>query len=208
MPRYHYITNFEEDVKSYGYIRQYLRVYDEKDIILFSSYNKDEFKILSNFHQSSKPLPWMGKQFNSAEAMLFYSYFSYFINDPKLEKEKQSALQFIIESGYGKEVKNNELVQKLYGGMKKKVIKELGNEGWDLTDWEIACKIIKVKYEYCPEFRELVNANKDKFFCENCFWENIPKPGVLKVTDKNSPYFGKYVGCNISGLAIQRCLTL
>lgn len=207
MPRYNRIKNFEKDIESYGYLRPYLRVYDEKDIILFSSYS-EEYSTLSNFHQSSVPMPWMGHHFNSAEAMLFYTYIHDFFNEPKFEKEKEEALQFIINSDYGKNVKNDKLVHKLYERMKKTVISELGDEGWDLTDWEIACKIIKVKYEYCPEFRELVDANKDKFFCEDCHWEKIPKPGVLLVTDKNSPFYGKYVGCNISGLAIQRCLNI
>ena len=33
-----------------------------------------------------------------------------------------------------------------------------------------------------------------------------PKAGVLKVTDENTPYFGKYIGCNFTGVAIRRCL--
>ena len=205
LPHY-YIEDVDEFLSNIGYLKPYLRVYDPKDIILFSSKNRNERKILSNFHESSVPMPWMGHYFNSAEAMLFYTYLHDFFNNPKYDEEKEEALQFIIDSKFGKEVKTNKLVNKLYGKMKKSVINELGEEGWDLTDWEIACKIVKVKYEYCPEFKKLVDANKDKWFCENSFWEKIPKPGVLKVTDKDSPLYGKYIGCNLTGIAIQRCV--
>lgn len=201
-----YIDNVDDFLSNIGYLKPYLRVYDPKDILLFSSKNKNELKILSNFHQSSVPMPWMGHYFNSAEAMLFYTYLHDFFNNPKYDEEKTEALQFIIDSKYGKEVKINKLVNKLYVKMKKSVISEMGDEGWDLTDWEIACKIVKVKYDYCPEFKKLVDANKDKWFCENSYWERIPKPGVLEVTDKQSSLYGKYVGCNLTGIAIQKCL--
>ena len=202
----HYIYNFEKEIESYGYLRPYLRVYDKKDIILFNSHS-EKYGILSNFHQSSVPMPWMGHTFNSAEAMLFYAYFHDFIKEPKYAEKREKALDFILKSEYGGDVKNNDIVKELHKVVKETAIRDLGSEGWDLTDWEIACRIVKVKYEYCPEFRELVDANKDKFFCEDCNWEEVPRPGVLLVKDKNSPFYGKYVGCNITGLAIQRCIS-
>ena len=59
---------------------------------------------------------------------------------------------------------------------------------------------------HCPEFRRFVDAKRDKSFIENSWWKKIPKGGVLKVTDENSPLFGKYIGCNFTGVAIRRCL--
>ena len=85
-------------------------------------------------------------------------------------------------------------------------MKEIGEHNWDLYAWKVACDAVKVKYEHCPEFRSFVDANRGKSFIENSWWKKIPKAGVLKVTDEASPYFGKYIGCNFTGVAIQRCL--
>ena len=96
-------------------------------------------------------------------------------------------------------VKNNIDIRKAF-------VEAHGEENWDLYAWRIACEAVKVKYEYCPEFRKYVDDNRGKLFVENSFWKKIPKAGVLKVTDENSPYFGKYIGCNFTGVAIQRCV--
>ena len=84
--------------------------------------------------------------------------------------------------------------------------KKIGEENWNLYAWKMSCDANKVKYEHCPEFRTVVDANKDKFFCENSYWNEIPKAGVLKIEDANSPYNGKYIGCNFTGIAIQLCV--
>ena len=125
---------------------------------------------------------------------------------PKWEKEKEETLSLILASKDGREVKNCEAKKKLYRKVRKAFVEAHGEENWDLYAWRIACEAVKVKYEYCPEFREYVDDNRDKLFVENSFWKKIPKAGVLKVTDENSPYFGKYIGCNFTGVAIQRCV--
>ena len=207
MAQHNYINNFEEDIESFGYLRPYLRVYDEKDIILFSSKKKNEYAILSNFWASSVPLPWRGKYYNSVEQIIISSYIEDNC-DPKYKDEMNRVLELIEKCKDGKEVKRNEDIQILYKKVKAETIKKIGEENWDLQDWKISSAAIKIKYDYCPEFRKVVDANKDKFFCEDSYWRECPKAGVLLVKDKNSPFYGKYIGANYTGIAIQMCVDL
>ena len=189
-----------------GHLRPYLRVYDQRDILLFNSRSRGEAKLLSNFHASSVPLPWRGLHFSSVEAMIFYTYIADNCNNPKWETEKQTVLNLILATKDGREVKNCEAKNKLYRKVRRAFVKAYGEENWDLYAWSVACEAVKVKYEYCPEFRKFVDDNSDKIFVENSFWKKTPKAGALKVTDENSPYFDKYIGCNFTGVAIQLCL--
>ena len=206
MARRNYISNFKEDLESFGYLRPYLRVYDEKDIILFSSKYKDERGVLSNFWASSVPLPWRGKYYNSVEQMIISSYIEDNCN-PKYKEELDRVLELIYNCKDGKEVKGNEEIQKLYKKVRAETIEKVGEENWDLQDWKVSSAAIKVKYDHCPEFREYVDAHKDKFFCEDSYWKEFPKAGVLLVTDKNCPFYGKYIGANYTGIAIQMCVS-
>lgn len=204
--KHYYIENVNELLEQAGHLKPYLRVYDESNVLLFNSRSRGGAKLLSNFHASSVPLPWRGLHFSSVEAMIFYTYIADNCNNPKWEKEKDEALSLILASKDGREVKNCEAKKKLYRKVRKAFVKAHGEENWDLYAWKIACEAVKVKYEYCPEFRKYVDDNRGKLFVENSFWKKIPKAGVLKVTDENSPYFGKYIGCNFTGVAIQRCV--
>ena len=204
--KHYFIENLDKLVANAGHLRPFLRVYDEKESILFNSRSRGESKILSNFHPSSVPLPWRGKFFTSVEAMIFYTYIEENCKNPKWEEKKKEVLAQILESKHGREVKEINRQSGLYSKVRKAIVKEIGEENWDLYAWKVACDAVKVKYEHCPEFRNFVNANKDKSFIENSFWKKMPKAGVLRVTDESSRYFGKYIGCNFTGVAIQRCL--
>ena len=204
--KHYYIEDIQQLLERIGHLRPYLRVYDQKDIMLFNSLSRGEAKLLSNFHASSVPLPWRGLHFCSVEAMIFYTYIADNCNNPKWEAEKQMVLNLILATKDGREVKNCEAKNKLYRKVRKAFVKAYGEENWDLYAWSVACEAVKVKYEYCPEFRKFVDDNSDKIFVENSFWKKIPKAGALKVTDENSPYFDKYIGCNFTGVAIQLCL--
>ena len=204
--KHYYIEDIQQLLERIGHLRPYLRVYDQRDILLFNSRSRGEAKLLSNFHASSVPLPWRGLHFSSVEAMIFYTYIADNCNNPKWESEKQTVLNLILATKDGREVKNCEAKNKLYRKVRKAFVKAYGEENWDLYAWSVACEAVKVKYEYCPEFRKFVDDNSDKIFVENSFWKKIPKAGALKVTDENSPYFDKYIGCNFTGVAIQLCL--
>lgn len=205
MKRYS-IESVNDLLTNVGHLRPYLRVYDEKESILFNSRSRGESKVLSNFHASSVPLPWRGKLFTSVEAMIFYTYIEDNCKNSKWEEKKKEVLEQILNSKHGREVKEINRESKLYSKVRKATVAEIGEENWDLYAWKIACDAVRVKYEHCPEFRRFVDANRDKSFIENSWWSKIPKAGVLKVTDENSPLFGKYIGCNFTGVAIQRCL--
>ena len=202
------IDNMEEFLSIIGHLKEYLRVYDKKDIILFNSGSRGDSKMLSNFYPSSVPLPWRGKQFRSVEAMIFYAYIEDNCDNPEWQADKEKLLDFILNSYSGKDVHDYKLRREFFKKVREAAIFRIGKENWELYSWKVACEAIKVKYDYCPEFRKFVDANKDKYFCEDSYWKKKPKAGVLKVTDKNSPLFGKYIGANYTGIAIQRCLTL
>ena len=204
--KHYYIEDIQQLLERIGHLRPYLRVYDQRDILLFNSRSRGEAKLLSNFYASSVPLPWRGLHFSSVEAMIFYTYIADNCNNPKWETEKQTVLNLILATKDGREVKNCEAKNKLYRKVRRAFVKAYGEENWDLYAWSVACEAIKVKYEYCPEFRKFVDDNSDKIFVENSFWKKTPKAGALKVTDENSPYFDKYIGCNFTGVAIQLCL--
>ena len=204
--KHYYADCVDELLERVGHLRPYLRVYDEKESILFSSKSRGESKVLSNFHASSVPLPWRGKFFTSVEAMIFYTYIEENCNNPKWEAKKQEVLEMILNSQHGREVKEINRQTQFYKKVRKATVEVIGEENWDLYAWKVACDAVRVKYEYCPEFRKFVDKNRDKSFVENSYWSKIPKAGALKVTDEQSPYFGKYIGCNFTGVAIQRCL--
>ena len=201
------IKNVDELLAKVGYLRQYLRVYDEKDIILFRYNSKGDAKMLSNMYASSVPLPWRGKKYNSVEQMIISSYIEDNCN-PKYKEEMDYVLDYIYRCDDGMDVKSSKDVQALYKKVRAETIAVIGEEKWDLNDWVISSAAIKVKYDYCPEFRKFVNDHSDKYFCEYIYTKPKVKAGVLKVTDENSPFFGKYIGANYTGIAIQRCLTL
>ena len=204
--KHYYADCVDELLVKVGHLRPYLRVYDEKESILFSSRSRGESKVLSNFHASSVPLPWRGKLFTSVEAMIFYTYIEENCNNPKWETKKQEVLEMILNTRHGREVKEINRQTQLYKKVRKATVEVIGEENWDLYAWKVACDAVRVKYEHCPEFRKFVDENRDKSFVENSYWSKIPKAGVLKVTDEQSPHFGKYIGCNFTGVAIQRCL--
>lgn len=54
--------------------------------------------------------------------------------------------------------------------------------------------------------QETLKVIRYEYFCEYIYTKPKVKAGVLKVTDENSPFFGKYIGANYTGIAIQRCV--
>ena len=201
------IKNVDELLNKVGYLRQYLRVYDTNEIILFKFKDKGESRVLSNLWGCSEPLPWKGKYYNSVEQMIITSYIEDNCN-PKYKEELEVVLDLIYKCKDGQEVKENEKIQRLLNIVRNETIARIGDEKWFLNTWDIKSKAIRIKYDLCREFKNFVDANKDKYFCENSHWQTIPRSGVLKVTDKSSPLFNKYIGANHTGIAIQRCLTL
>ena len=174
------IKNVDELLAKVGYLRQYLRVYDEKDIILFRYKSKGDAKMLSNMWASSVPLPWRGKEYNSVEQMIISSYIEDNCN-PKYHDEMIKVLDLIHKCKDGLEVKNNKEIQKLYTTVREETIAAIGEEKWDLNDWAISSAAIKVKYDYCPEFRKYVDANKDKINAEPIYVEGVKDTNIVEV---------------------------
>ena len=115
------IKNVDELLAKVGYLRQYLRVYDEKDIILFRYNSKGDAKMLSNMYASSVPLPWRGKEYNSVEQMIIGA----FIEDnskPEYKDEVEHVLNMICKCKDGMEVKANKNIQTLYRKVREETI--------------------------------------------------------------------------------------
>ena len=81
----------------------------------------------------------------------------------------------------------------------------IGEHEMHVEKIEIAYQNIKIKLDYCKEFREMLEANYGKYFCEDSHWGDW-RAGVLLCIDETSEYYGKYIGCNYTGRAIQRAL--
>lgn len=209
MSYYNTIKDVNSFLSDIGYLKEYLRVYDEKDIVLFNSRAKAPLNILSNFWQSSVSLPWRGQYFHCVESIIIYSYISDNLNILEIQEQKEIILNMLLDCKDGREVKKNNKIQTLYRYTKELARAQMGEENYALYSWKIACDAISVKYKFCPEFKELVNElGRNKYFVENSYWRQIPFAGALKVTDVKSQYYGKYIGVNSTGVAIQRCVML
>ena len=201
---YKKIDNYNEFVDYCGEYKSLLKVYNKEDIILFRSRSKD-YKILSNFHVSSTPLPFQGKEFNSVEQMLFYRIANEYADMTSLKDRKKEICDLIMSCNTGRDVKINEDIRAFDKQIDEEVEAILGKTNWSLIQWQIAYQCVKIKLEYCNEFREILEANYGKYFCEDSHWGDW-HAGVLLCVDESSEYYGKYIGCNYTGRAIQRAL--
>ena len=198
------IDNYNKFIEECGEFKKYLRVYDKEQIVLFRSKSKD-YKILSNFHVSSTPLPFQGKEFTSVEQMLFYRIVNEYADMTSLKDRKKEICDLIMSQQTGRDVKTNKDIRAFDAQIDSEVAAQIGKMNWSLIKWQIAYQNIKIKLEYCKEFRELLEANYGKYFCEDSHWGDW-RAGVLLCTDESSDYCGKYIGCNYTGRAIQRAL--
>lgn len=198
------IDDYNKFIEECGEMKKYLRVYNKEDIILFRSRSKD-YKILSNFHVSSSPLPFQGKEFTSVEQMLFYRIVNEYADMTSLKDRKEEICNLIMSQKTGREVKVNKEIRAFDDQIDKEVKAKIGKMNWSLIRWQIAYQNIKIKLDYCKEFREMLEANYGKYFCEDSHWGDW-RAGVLLCVDETSEYYGKYIGCNYTGRAIQRAL--
>ena len=88
MGYYNSIKDVNTFLSNIGFLKEYLRVYDEKDIILFNSRAKAPLNILSNFWHSSVPLPWRGLFFHCVESIIIYSYILTILTFQRLRSKK------------------------------------------------------------------------------------------------------------------------
>ena len=191
-------------IKNLKEFEKYEMTYERNDIVLFNSRRlksdnevEKERGIMSNLYSCS--LPYDGKLFNSSEQLLYYIYFKKWGAKVGVNKnEVDERIEYLMSLRDGKQVKNQPrskfFFKKIYG----KVLKLLGKENGYFENWKIIYLIIKLKYRYCKEFREVLDKYKDKVLCEDSDWgDNFN--GVL--WDES---IGKFRGVNALGRVMKR----
>ena len=142
------------------------QLYRRKDIVLYNSYKKDDTHIMSNFY-SNCGIEYDGKVFHSAEQLLFYrdavKWGDGFV-------EKDDIINEILNCKCGRDVKNNYKIKKFDKKIDKRKLEVLGFKGAYLDGWKNCYFCIKKKYEFCKEFREVLEKYKDKIIVEDSFW--------------------------------------
>ena len=166
------------------------RFYRRKDIVLYNSYKKDDTHIMSNFY-SNCGIKYDSRVFHSAEQLLFYRNVMKW-GDGFVEKD--DVINEIMNCKCGKDVKNNYKIKKFSKKIGKKKREILGLKGAFLDGWKNCYFCMKKKYEFCQEFREVLEKYKDKIIVEDSFWgDNFA--GCLYVN-------GWYKGINACGRAM------
>lgn len=132
-------------------------VYDKENCICFSSRLKDErSKVMTNMYMCE--LPYKGLVFNSLEQAFHYFCF----------EDNRELCEMIMrcKSSFG--------VKKLCKW--KKV-----NKNKDV--WKILEKCMELKYEYCEEFRKILDESGDKDLVEYASWGDVEYGCSLMVKD-------------------------
>lgn len=183
---------------------KYEREYNKEDIVLFNSYrlnrwdeSEKEIGIMSNLYSGCK-IPYDGHIFHSSEQILFYRKFKnwgkYLEDDDKVNE----VINIILKCECGKDVKNNSLVKEYDKLIDKKRSEELGYENSMIEAWKNSYFCNRLKYNYCEEFRNVLEKYKDKYLVEDSHWGDYFAGALL---DERS---GKYRGVNCCGRVIMR----
>ncbi len=197
------------DLKEFS---KYEKIYDEKDIVLFNSYqlnSEDEVEkekgIMSNLY-SGCSIPYSSYTFNSSEQLLFFVNFVKW-GEKACKKNGErykdvpslvSTIDYLMTLKNGKQVKCNPRTKYFFENIQGWRKREFGLEKANTIDWKEMYFVIKLKYKYCEKFRNVLEKYKDKVYCENSFWgDNFN--GV--VFDES---IGKYRGVNALGRVMKR----
>ena len=198
-----------KDLKEFS---KYEKIYDEKDIVLFNSYqlnSEDEVEkekgIMSNLY-SGCSIPYSSYTFNSSEQLLFFVNFVKW-GEKACKKNGErykdvpslvSTIDYLMTLKNGKQVKCNPRTKYFFENIQGWRKREFGLEKANTIDWKEMYFVIKLKYKYCEKFRNVLEKYKDKVYCENSFWgDNFN--GV--VFDES---IGKYRGVNALGRVMKR----
>jgi predicted NAD-dependent protein-ADP-ribosyltransferase YbiA (DUF1768 family) len=142
------------------------RFYRRNDIVLFNSYKKNDTGIMSNFY-SNCGIKYDGREFHSSEQLMFYrnimKWGEGFVG-------KDDIINLIMDCKCGRDVKNNYKIKKFRKKVEEKKREVLGLKGAYLESWKNLYFCIKKKYEYCKEFRDVLEKYKNKIYVEDSFW--------------------------------------
>ena len=192
-------------------LKKYELFYDKNDVILFNSRllnkgNKDEVErekgIMSNLYSGDFKIPYDGKEFHSSEQLLFYLNITRWARIVGFEDaEISKRIEYLMSCKNGFEVKNTPQSMYFYEDVVGKKKKLIGVENAAIDGWKNQYFILQLKYQYCEEFRNVLEKYKDKVWCENSDKDTCKFSFAGVIWDET---LQKYRGCNVVARAMRR----
>jgi hypothetical protein len=190
---------------------KYEMLYDKDDVILFNSRllnksNKDEVErekgIMSNLYTGDFKIPYDGKLFHSSEQLLFYLNITRWAkivghNDAEIKNR----IDYLMSCKNGFIVKNTPQSMYFYEDVVNKKRKLIGDENAAIDGWKNQYFILRLKFKYCEEFRNVLKKYEDKIWCENSDKETCKFSFAGVVWDEE---LQKFRGCNVVARAMRR----
>lgn len=190
---------------------KYEMFYDKDDVILFNSRllnksNKDEVErekgIMSNLYTGDFKIPYDGKEFHSSEQLLFYINIVRWAKIVGFDDEEISKrIDYLMSCKNGFYVKNTPQSMYFYESVVNKKKKLIGVENAAIDCWKNQYYILRLKYQYCEEFRNVLEKYKDKVWCENSDKATCKFSFAGVIWDEK---LQKYRGCNVVARAMRR----
>lgn len=184
--------------------QQYEKAYSKDDIVLFNSRClksdnevEKEKGIMSNLYGGLQ-IPFEGNNFNSAEQLLYFLNFVKYGEEVSDVPTLVTKIDQLFQCKNGLQVKNTPRVKYFFEKIESWKKKNLGFENCLFDSWKNLYLIVRYKYKYCKEFRDILEKYKDKIYCEDSNWgDNFC--GVVWDDE-----LGKYRGINALGRAMKR----
>ena len=190
---------------------KYEMLYDKDDVILFNSRllnkgNKDEVErekgIMSNLYTGNFKIPYDGKEFHSSEQLLFYLNIIRWAKIVGISDEEIAfRTDYLMKCKNGFEVKNAKPSMIFYENVVNKKRKLIGVENAAIDGWKNQYFILRLKYKYCEEFRNVLEKYKNKVWCENSDKDTCKFSFAGVIWDET---LQKYRGCNVVARAMRR----
>lgn len=190
---------------------KYEMLYDKDDVILFNSRllnkgNKDEVErekgIMSNLYTGNFKIPYDGKEFHSSEQLLFYLNIIRWAKILGISDEEIAfRTDYLMKCKNGFEVKNAKPSMIFYENVVNKKRKLIGVENAAIDGWKNQYFILRLKYKYCEEFRNVLEKYKNKVWCENSDKDTCKFSFAGVIWDES---LQKYRGCNVVARAMRR----
>ena len=185
--------------------QQYEKTYSKDEIVLFNSrYLKSDNEvdrekgIMSNLYSNNYEITFHNNKFNSAEQLLYYINFLKYGEKVADVPTLVTKFDLLFHCKNGLQVKNTPRVKYFFEKIESWKKKNLGFENCLFDSWKNLYLIVRYKYKYCKEFREILEKYKDKVYCEDSNWgDNFC--GVVWDDE-----LGKYRGINALGRVMKR----
>lgn len=192
-------------------IKKYEMLYDINDVIFFNSRllnkkNKDETErekgIMSNLYTGDFRIPYDNLEFHSSEQLLFYLNIIRWAKRVGYDDDEiKRRIEYLMSCKNGFIVKNTPQSMFFYESVTGRKKKILGIENALIDAWKNQYFILRLKYKYCTEFRDVLEKYKDKVWCENSDKPTAKYSVAGVLWDEE---LQKLRGCNLVGRIMRR----